>query len=407
MIRIGYWMSEKKRKKIDLQQVADLCRLQGVETEAVLISLEQDLEEQGPFDVILHKATDILVLAEDGDEDAATSMKGWQSYISRHPSVLVLDPLDSIAQLIARPSTYGVLKQTLASLQDVETPNFVELTKADLDVNLTLLKDAGVRFPFVCKPSRAHGSKISHKMSIIFNESGLKDVKPPCVAQTFIKHNAVLHKIFILGDKHFIVQRPSLKNFSEKDSTLETIFFNSHDVSKPDSASFLNKLDDSDCKSSGKEPCGTTINKLVERVCSQLNSSLIGIDIIVENETGVHYIIDVNAFPSYEGVPNILQLLSDYILQQLFKTSNGRPQHSQENGFTKKLITNAKDVIKNSLSMDSKKQGMVNGYSTETRNQELATSLSKNQVRNETNARNHSTVKGESRNQTLVNGVYL
>jgi inositol-1,3,4-trisphosphate 5/6-kinase/inositol-tetrakisphosphate 1-kinase len=50
-------------------------------------------------------------------------------------------------------------------------------------------------------------------MSIIFNEAGLVDCKPPCVAQTFINHNAVLFKIYVLGDEFKVVERPSLKNF--------------------------------------------------------------------------------------------------------------------------------------------------------------------------------------------------
>lgn len=32
-------------------------------------------------------------------------------------------------------------------------------------------------------------------MSLIFNEEGLKDVDPPCVAQTFINHGALLYKV--------------------------------------------------------------------------------------------------------------------------------------------------------------------------------------------------------------------
>ena len=59
----------------------------------------------------------------------------------------------------------------------------------------------------------AHGSSFSHKMAIIFNEAGLADIKPPCVAQTFVNHNAVLYKIFVIGDQYFVVERPSLKNF--------------------------------------------------------------------------------------------------------------------------------------------------------------------------------------------------
>jgi len=50
------------------------------------------------------------------------------------------------------------------------------------------------------------------QMSVIFNESGLSDVQPPCVVQTFVNHNARLFKIFIIGRRRFIIQRPSIKN---------------------------------------------------------------------------------------------------------------------------------------------------------------------------------------------------
>lgn len=51
------------------------------------------------------------------------------------------------------------------------------------------------------------------QMAVMFSEAGLADCKPPCVAQTFINHNAVLFKIYVLGDDHIVVERPSLKNF--------------------------------------------------------------------------------------------------------------------------------------------------------------------------------------------------
>ena len=51
-------------------------------------------------------------------------------------------------------------------------------------------------------------------MSIIFDENGLKDIKPPCVAQSFINHDSVLYKVYIVGDKPFIVAKPSVKNLS-------------------------------------------------------------------------------------------------------------------------------------------------------------------------------------------------
>ena len=50
-------------------------------------------------------------------------------------------------------------------------------------------------------------------MSIVFNEKGIRDCKPISVAQTFINHNAVLYKIFCVGEEYHVVERPSLKNF--------------------------------------------------------------------------------------------------------------------------------------------------------------------------------------------------
>lgn len=51
-------------------------------------------------------------------------------------------------------------------------------------------------------------------MAIIFNQEGLKAVRPPCVIQSFINHNAVLYKVFVVGESYTVVKRPSLKNFS-------------------------------------------------------------------------------------------------------------------------------------------------------------------------------------------------
>ena len=52
------------------------------------------------------------------------------------------------------------------------------------------------------------------QMCIVFNEAGLKEVEYPCLAQTFVNHNARLFKIFVMGRKQFIVERPSIKNFA-------------------------------------------------------------------------------------------------------------------------------------------------------------------------------------------------
>lgn len=50
-------------------------------------------------------------------------------------------------------------------------------------------------------------------MQLIFCAKGLEDVRPPCVAQNFINHDARLFKIFVVKDKYTVIERPSLKNF--------------------------------------------------------------------------------------------------------------------------------------------------------------------------------------------------
>lgn len=52
------------------------------------------------------------------------------------------------------------------------------------------------------------------QMAIVFNQEGLSAIRPPCVVQSFINHNAVLYKVFVVGEAYTVVQRPSLKNFS-------------------------------------------------------------------------------------------------------------------------------------------------------------------------------------------------
>jgi inositol-1,3,4-trisphosphate 5/6-kinase/inositol-tetrakisphosphate 1-kinase len=76
-----------------------------------------------------------------------------------------------------------------------------------------------------------------------------------------------------------------------------TIFFDSHDVSKPDSVSLLSILDDDE--KSDVRP--TTNGELLDRVISMLRvaleMNLFGVDIVVEKSTGHYAIIDINAFP--------------------------------------------------------------------------------------------------------------
>ncbi len=78
-----------------------------------------------------------------------------------------------------------------------------------------------------------------------------------------------------------------------------TIFFDSHDVSKPDSVSLLSILDDDEGSGRPRAPPikADSIDKLVAMLRPALGMALFGVDVVVEKTSGLCAIIDINAFP--------------------------------------------------------------------------------------------------------------
>nr|XP_039324685.1 inositol-tetrakisphosphate 1-kinase isoform X3 [Saimiri boliviensis boliviensis] len=292
--RVGYWLSEKKIKKLNFQAFAELCRKRGIEV--VQLNLNRPIEEQGPLDVIIHKLTDVILEADQNDSQSLELVHRFQEYIDAHPETIILDPLPAIRTLLDRSKSYELIRKIEAYMEDdrICSPPFMELTSLCGDDTMRLLEKNGLAFPFICKTRVAHGTN-SHEMAIVFNQEGLNAIQPPCVVQNFINHNAVLYKVFVVGESYTVVQRPSLKNFSAGTSDRESIFFNSHNVSKPESSSVLTELD----KIEGvfERPSDEVIRELSRALRQALGVSLFGIDIIINNQTGQHAVIDINAFP--------------------------------------------------------------------------------------------------------------
>uniref|UniRef100_A0A8C9PUZ7 Inositol-tetrakisphosphate 1-kinase n=1 Tax=Spermophilus dauricus TaxID=99837 RepID=A0A8C9PUZ7_SPEDA len=302
--RVGYWLSEKKIKKGTRLRLALCVPLQ--------LNLSRPIEEQGPLDVIIHKLTDVILEADQNDSQSLELVHRFQEYIDAHPETIVLDPLPAIRTLLDRSKSYELIRKIEAYMKDdrICSPPFMELTSLCGDDTVRLLEKNGLAFPFICKTRVAHGTN-SHEMAIVFNQEGLSAIQPPCVVQNFINHNAVLYKVFVVGESYTVVQRPSLKNFSAGTSDRESIFFNSHNVSKPESSSVLTELD----KIEGvfERPSDEVIRELSRALRQALGVSLFGIDIIINNQTGQHAVIDINAFPGYEGVSEFFSDLLSHI----------------------------------------------------------------------------------------------
>ncbi|XP_075464383.1 inositol-tetrakisphosphate 1-kinase-like isoform X3 [Ascaphus truei] len=273
--RIGICLNEKKKRKINFHVFEELCRNSGYDVTD--IDMAKSLSSQGPFDLIIHKLSDLLVEAA---QDLASHhlTQRFQDYLDTHPCTILLDPLPALHTLLDRFQSY----QLLCSLESHNK---------------------------VCKTRVAHGPR-SHEMSLIFNGKGLSELTPPCLLQSFVNHSATLYKVFVVGSQHFVVQRPSLRNFPLGETDQSTIFFNSHQVSKAESCSHLSQ----------PLTC-TEVLPLSDGVASQvvhglrdaLGMSLFGVDLIVDTQTGRCAVIDVNAFPGYEGVPELFPALLSHV----------------------------------------------------------------------------------------------
>jgi len=322
MVRVGYWMNQKKIRKYAHPDFINMCRCAGLEL--VQLDLQQPLEQQGPFTVILHKLTDYIIKAERGDAEAKHIIASVEEYLANHPEVIVIDPFQNVRKLLDRTRTYSLIQDSPLGREDgVFIPSFVELSTANHEENVQTLRNAGIRYPFVCKPTVAHGCTLAHQMALIFNEEGVRDVSPPCVAMNFVSHNAVLYKVYAVGEEWFVVERPSLKNFNPSDQ--KTIFFDSHSISKADSNSFLTQLDEADQGLPHTSPSTALLDKITATIRRELGMALFGVDVVIENLTGRYAIVDINAFPGYDGLPNFHQCLVRCIVKEIERNSTTPP----------------------------------------------------------------------------------
>ncbi|XP_059841138.1 inositol-tetrakisphosphate 1-kinase-like isoform X3 [Hypanus sabinus] len=325
--RLGVCLNGKKRKKLNFVVFAELCRKRGIEV--IQMDLTRSIEDQGPFDVIIHKLSELMVEAEQADLHSQQLLRRFQDYVDSHPQTILLDPLPAMQRLADRFQSYKLIQELQSMDQGNHfcNPPYLELETENQSEILRRIKEQNLSFPFICKTRVAQGSS-SHNMALIFNEDGLQDIRLPCVLQSFINHNAVLYKIFVVGQSHFVVKRPSLKNFALGKSALsipdigapllghddinrKTIFFNSHEVSKPESRSHLTERDEQERHPRG--PSDGIIQSISRCLQTSLGLSLFGVDVIVDSRSGKLAVIDINAFPGYEGVPEFFNALLDHV----------------------------------------------------------------------------------------------
>ncbi|CAF0924257.1 unnamed protein product [Rotaria sp. Silwood1] len=281
---IGYYISRKKFSKLRFDQFLLRCKHFHIDT----IELTCDYFELPNIRIpqlIIHKLED--------DASSRTLME--KIHLLPKSSTIILDEFESISRLLNRYEQYSLLN---ANKKLYVVPPFICVTNDDNKLMIEkMLINNQISFPIMCKPIQAHGDK-SHDMKIIFDNQHLNDIEKPCVLQKFIDHDGILFKVFAIGqDNYQIVQRNSIRNLDTY-SSRDTISFHSSEVSSSQADHILLSSDQSVIVTFDHK----LVNKIAQTVQNLFELNLVGIDIIIDRNTGDYAVIDVNYFPGYEGI---------------------------------------------------------------------------------------------------------
>jgi len=176
----------------------------------------------------------------------------------------------------------------------IQCPPYL-IVKANEKIDVSTLRKAGLKFPLVLKQLEACGSSSSHLMSIIFREADLslfqkEKGNDTIVIQQYYNHHDTLFKIFVIGNHHFTIHRPSLPDFPTDINWLENAPIMSFDsqalnklkqlyqstlisilppIASPRSSAFLHS-----------PPPSETISALAHGISSHLGVTIFGLDLI-------------------------------------------------------------------------------------------------------------------------------
>lgn len=313
----------------------------------VPLDLEQPLEDQhdGKMDVILHKLTeDILAVSQMSSKDnqqlqqldpAVIRIQRLTDFCQRHPCCLVDDPL-CVQTLMNRSDIARTLRDCLAQVTTVSGMKVSTPKWAVVEDGTSQWRESvwALEFPIIVKPLVAAGTKASHAMAVVMDPSRLECVvsKAPCLCQEYSNHDALLYKVYVLGDFVSVYKRRSVPNLPKDcKSKLTYVEFDSQ---RP----YPRLVDFGFEDPSRKRPRDSfplppppkdvvtveEIQPVVKALKNAFGLELFGFDVLISSAaasgTRQMLVVDVNYFPSYKEVPNFPALLAKHLTDRAIQS---------------------------------------------------------------------------------------
>ncbi|XP_044497958.1 inositol 1,3,4-trisphosphate 5/6-kinase 4 isoform X2 [Mangifera indica] len=264
----------------------------------VPLTFEMPLSSQlQGVDIVLHKATDEIKSINLGSNSDFSNritftsrMQELQRLMEDHSNFFVIDPLDNIYPVLDRLKIQLVLR----GLQDLNAegghtirgPHFLKVNDFNESDLAQRLPEAKLSFPCIVKPQVACGVADAHSME-------------------YINHSSTLFKFYVLGETVFHAIKKSIPNSSTlrksyERNSLKPISFDSL-KSLPTNTESPHPGDAVSCKVDLDLELVKDAAKWLART---LDLTIFGFDVVVQEGTGDHVIVDVNYLPSFKEVDN-------------------------------------------------------------------------------------------------------
>ncbi|KAK3011837.1 hypothetical protein RJ639_010831 [Escallonia herrerae] len=282
-------------------------------------------------DVVMHKATDEILSIEQKSSSEflkkiiyTRGMQELQRCIEEQPDCSLIDPLENIYPVLDRLR----IQQILLSLESLSTdslckirgPHFLKVDNFDEPNLAQRLLEAKLFPPSIVKPQVACGVADAHSMAIVFRVDdymGL-NVPLPAVVQAdhfeqlelkeYVDHSSTLFKFYVLGDKVFYAVRRSTPNADilvklSENNGLKPLLFDSLRSLPTVKENQHSGVGDSHMDNNQHLNLGL-VTEAASYLRKMLDLTIFGFDVVIQEGSGDHVIVDVNYLPSFKEVPD-------------------------------------------------------------------------------------------------------
>jgi len=168
----------------------------------VRLDLTADLRAQGPFDLIIHKVTDLMTSSNPEDK---AQLRRFEEFLVGSPGIAVIDPVARTADLTNRVTTLKSLEIAASATSELF---FVPKTIVVGPGEKPGLTDFW--FPVVTKHPVACGLPNSHHIGVYTSLQQAESLIGPLVVQEYIRHGGAMLKVYAIGDEVFVDARSSI-----------------------------------------------------------------------------------------------------------------------------------------------------------------------------------------------------